>query len=81
MQVVRASLDRFEGDYAVIYSDDGVKFDVPKDFANMEAGSRVLLYVEDGRVVQVKADRTATDDALERIKKKYDRLKKGERLR
>ena len=80
MQVVRASLDRFEGDYAVIYSDDGVKFDVPKDFANMEAGSRVLLYIEDDKVVQVKADKTATDGAIERIKKKYDRLKKRERL-
>lgn len=81
MEVVRASLDRFEGDYAVIYSDDGIKFDVPKDLASMKAGSRVLLYVKDGAVVRVTADKKATGDAFERVKKKYDRLKKREHLR
>jgi hypothetical protein len=34
MEVVEASLDRFEGDYAVIYSDDGKKFDVPKNMTD-----------------------------------------------
>lgn len=80
MEVVKASLDRFEGGYAVIYSDDGKKFDVPKSMTDAKAGSRVLLHMEGSCVVKVEEDRKATDEALDRVKKKYERLKRGDHL-
>lgn len=80
MEVVKASLDRFEGGYAVIYSDSGEKYDLPQDIAKMKVGSRVLLYIEDGHVVRVEADEKETVGALDRIKDKYERLKKGKHL-
>ena len=80
MEVVKASLDRFEGDFAVVYSDDGTKYDVPRNMTDAKAGSRLLLYLEEGRVVKIDVDEKATDDALERIRKKYDRVKRGDHL-
>lgn len=80
MEVVKASLDRFEGDFAVVYSDDGTKYDVPRIMTDAKAGSRLLLYLEEGQVVKIDVDEKATDDALERIRKKYDRVKRGDHL-
>ena len=80
MEVIKASLDRFEGEYAVIYSNDGIKFDVPKSMTRAKAGSRVILYVEDGQVLRIEADKKATDEAHDRIRKKYKRLKRGDHL-
>jgi hypothetical protein len=76
-KVVKASLDRFEGDHAVIYSDDGKKFDVPKNMTtDVKAGSRVLLYIEDCRILKVEVDNKATDEALDKVREKYKRLKR-----
>ena len=80
MEVVKASLDRFEGDYAVIYSDGGIKYDVPKSMTDAKAGSRVLLYLESDQVIRVQVDEKETDEAFDRVRKKYERLKKGDRL-
>jgi hypothetical protein len=43
-KMIRASLDRIEGDFAVVYTDDGGdddrhKFDVPVELLNDEAGN------------------------------------------
>jgi Protein of unknown function (DUF3006) len=80
MEVVKASLDRFEGGYAVIYSDDGKKFDVPKSMTDAKPGSRILLHLEDGHIIRVEEDKKATDEALDRVRKKYERLKRGDHL-
>jgi hypothetical protein len=80
MEVVKASLDRFEGDYAVIYSDGGIKYDVPKGMTDAKAGSRVLLYLESDQVIGIEVDKKATDESLDRVRKKYERLKKGDHL-
>ena len=80
MEVVKASLDRFDGDYAVIYSDGGTKYDVPKSMTDAKAGSRVLLYLESDQVIRVEVDEKATDEALDRVRKKYERLKRGDHI-
>ena len=80
MEVVKASLDRFEGDYAVIYSDGGAKYDVPKTMTDAKAGSRVLLYIESDQVIRIEVDKQATDKALDRVREKYRRLKRGDHL-
>ena len=80
MEVIKASLDRFEGEYAVIYSDDGIKYDVPKSMTHSRAGSKIVLYLEAGQVVKIEADKRATDETRDRIRKKYKRLKRGEHL-
>jgi hypothetical protein len=82
MEVIRASLDRFEGEYAVVYSDkDGRKFDVPKEMlANATAGLRLTLYVENNSVIKAETDK-ATDESRERIRRKYDKLRGREHPR
>lgn len=81
--IVKASLDRFSAGYAVIYSDDGRKFDVPKDIIphDCKAGSRLKLYLDDsGAVARVEMDSKSTEDAKSRISKRYARLSRGEHL-
>lgn len=78
MEIIRGSLDRVEGSYAIVYSDkDGSKFNVPRSMMpDAKSGSKVLLYVEENNVVEIKVDRQATDEALDRIRKKYQKLQK-----
>lgn len=81
MEVVRASVDRFEEDYAVIYSDDGTRFDVHRDRAGeARPGDRVSLTIESGSVVAVEVDVAETDEARKRIKRKYERVRRGGHL-
>lgn len=83
MEVIKASLDRFEGGFAVIYSEEedddnsSRKFDVPKEtVAGIKAGSKVRVYLkDDGRVNNVEFDKSETEQARDRILKKYRRLK------
>jgi hypothetical protein len=76
-KVIRASLDRIEGDYAVIYDKDGHKFDVPLEMIeDAKPGMRLRLHIEDAQVKRVEVDRGATYAAKDRISKKYERLRK-----
>jgi hypothetical protein len=76
-KVIRASLDRIEGDYAVIYDEDGQKFDLPLEMIEeAKPGMRLRLHIDDNQVKRVKVDRAATDEAKDRISKKYERLRK-----
>lgn len=82
--VVKGSFDRLEGKFAVIYSDvDNRKFDVSKSMVvGIKSGSRVLLHLnDDGTVIRIEVDAKSTQDALDRIKKKYERLRKGKHIR
>lgn len=75
MEVVRASLDRFEGEFAVIYSDtDDRKFTVPRGMVTARPGSRVVLHLENDEVKRIEIDVSATKSARDRIREKYKRL-------
>jgi hypothetical protein len=79
--IIKASLDRFSAGYAVIYSSDGRKFDVPKNIVphDCKAGSRLKLYLDDsGAVAKIELDSKSTDDAKRQISKRYARLSRGE---
>jgi hypothetical protein len=83
MEKIKASLDRFEGDFAVIYSDkDNKKFVVPRKLIDSSSdpdiqqkeGTRVLLYIEDTEIIKVDIDKESTKQARRRIRNKLKRL-------
>ena len=78
-----ASLDRFEEEFAVAYSDDGSKFDIPKELVPKGAaqGARVRLFLKDGKVIMVRVDRKEAKSLDEKIKEKLERLKRGDHLK
>jgi hypothetical protein len=87
-KVIRASLDRIEGDFAVVYSDDDDdqdhrnKFDVPLELIrDARPGMRLQLHIENEQIKRIEIDREATEKARDRIHKKYERLQKGHHLR
>ena len=86
-KMVRASLDRIEGDFAIVYTDDGDdddhhKFDVPLELVNdAKPGMRLQLYIENNQLKRIELDREATDEARDRIRKKYEMLRRGRHLK
>ena len=87
-KVIRASLDRIEGDFAVVYADDATddehhdKFDVPlKLVKGAKPGMRLQLHMENNQINHIEIDRETTEGARDRIRKKYERLRKGRHLR
>jgi hypothetical protein len=87
MKTVKASLDRFEENFTVVYSDedDSIKFDIPRELVstNIKEGSRVLVFVqeENNQVIKVELDKEGTEDARKRIISKFQRLLRGEHLK
>ncbi len=85
--MVRASLDRIEGDFAIVYTDDDDdddhhKFDVPVELVNdAKPGMRLQLYIEDNQIKRIEIDRDATEEARDRIRKKYEMLRRGHHLK
>src|SRR5581483_3996971 len=71
MEIIHGSLDRSEGNCAVVYSDNySSKFDVPRSMtSDAEPRSKILLYMEGDDIIGIKVDRQATDKALDRIRK------------
>lgn len=47
---IRFSLDRFEGDYAVCYDEQGNKFDFPRSLVPLEAGSLFTAKLDEKRL-------------------------------
>lgn len=87
-KVIRASLDRIEGDFAVVYSDHddhhhhNNKFDVPLELVkDAKPGTRLQLHIENDQIKRIEIDKEATEGAKDRIHKKYERLRKGRHLR
>ena len=87
-KMVRASLDRIEGDFAIVYTDDGDddndhhKFDVPVELVNdAKPGMRLHLYIENNQIKRIEIDREATEEARDRIRKKYEMLRRGRHLK
>jgi hypothetical protein len=86
-KIIRASLDRIEGDFAVIYTDDGDdddhhKFDVPVELVNdAKPGMHLQLHIENNQIKRIEIDREATEEARDRIRKKYETLRRGRHLK
>jgi Protein of unknown function (DUF3006) len=93
-KVISASLDRIEGGFAVVYADDddvydnehhnnkNNKFEVPLELVKgAKPGMRLQLYIENDQINCIEIDREATEAATDRIRKKYERLRRGRHLR
>ncbi len=87
-KVIKANLDRIEGDIAVVYTsdDDGYdghhKFDVPMELVNgAKPGMRLQLHVENNQIKRIEIDREATKGAKDRIHTKYEMLRRGRHLK
>ena len=85
-KVIRASLDRIEGDLAVVYADDGDdnrhRFDIPvKLVKDAKPGMRLQLHIENNQIKRIEIDREATEEARDRIRKKYEMLRRGRHLK
>lgn len=89
-KIIRASLDRIEGDFAVVYTDgdsdgdddDHHKFDVPVELVNdAKPGTRLKLHIENNQIKRIEIDREATEGARDRIRKKYEMLRRGRHLK
>jgi hypothetical protein len=87
-KTIRASLDRIEGDFAVVYTDNGGddddddrrKFDVPVELVNdAKPGTRLQLHIENNQIKRIEIDREATEESRDRIRKKYEMLRRGRR--
>lgn len=82
MEAVKASLDGFEGDKAIIYCDrDNRKFDVSREILDTDAkpGMRLVLHLDGNIVSSVEIDKQATSDAKDRIRRKYLKLRRRAR--
>ncbi|MDQ3902612.1 MAG: DUF3006 domain-containing protein [Thermoproteota archaeon] len=87
-KVIRASLDRIEGGFAIIYPDyddhhhTQNRFEVPlKLVKDAKPGMRLQLYMENNQIKRIEIDKEATDRARDRIHKKYERLRQGRHLK
>ena len=85
-KVIRASLDRIEGDLAVVYADDDDdnhhRFDVPvKLVKDAKPGMRLQLHIENNQIKRIEIDREATEEARDRIRKKYEMLRRRRHLK
>jgi hypothetical protein len=102
-KVIRASLDRIEGDFAIVYADDDAattttttadndehhsinnnnnKFDIPVELVKgAKPGTRLQLHIENDHISHIEIDREATEGARNRIRKKYEGLRRGRHLR
>jgi len=88
-KVIKASLDRIEGDFAVVYThggggynDDHHKFDVPVELVNdAKPGMHLQLHIENNQIKRIEIDREATEEARDRIRKKYEMLRRGRHLK
>lgn len=81
-EIVKASLDRFEEDYAVVYADDGRKFDVPRELIpkNTSEGTRVKIHLRDSKVIKVIVDHKDNEELERKIREKLGRLKHNQHL-
>jgi hypothetical protein len=85
-KVIQASLDRIEGDLAVVYADDGDnthhRFDIPvKLVKDAKPGMRLQLHIENNQIKRIEIDREATEEARDRIRKKYEMLRRDRHLK
>ena len=85
-KTINASLDRFEDNgYAVVYTDDGKKFDILIELipGNVKEGARLKVHVRGSTVSKVVTadDNSDTLELERRIKEKLERLKRNQHLK
>lgn len=81
---LKASLDRFEGEYAIVYSDDGKIFDITRTLLPKRTlqGARLkLLVLENDKVVSVDIDKEGGEVLKRKIRKKLEKIKHREHLK
>lgn len=84
MEVVKASLDRIKGNYAVVYSDsDRRKYNIPLEMLpqGSKPGNRLIVKLEGDTIADVIVNDKATEDAKERIKSKPEKLRRGKHIK
>ena len=68
-----------------VFTDDGDdhhKFDVPVELVNdAKPGMRLQLYIENNQIKRIELDRESTEEARDRIRKKYEMLRRGRHLK
>ena len=83
-KTIRASLDRFEENgYAVMYTDDGKKFDIKRELIpeNVKEGTRLKIHVLGSKVSKFVTDDNDTQELKRKIKEKLERLKHNQHLK
>ena len=83
-KTIRASLDRFEENgYAVMYTDDGKKFDIKRELIpeNVKEGARLKIHVQGSKGSNVVTDDSDTQELKRKIKEKLERLKHNQHLK
>jgi hypothetical protein len=79
---MKAVVDRFEGDWAVLLAADRQQIVVPRKKLpeGTAEGHHLQVILQDGRVTQAVIDEPATEDARCRIQAKLDSLRRGDHL-
>jgi hypothetical protein len=78
-----AVIDRFEGDYAVLFFTDSItsinvlRRDLPE---GVREGDYLKMEWRDGEIIQAEYDEQATKETRQRIQAKLERLRRGENL-
>lgn len=78
---MKAVVDRFEGEWAVLMI-EGQPMNVRRDVLPDEVreGHHLEVMMEEGKVVRAVVDEAETESALQRIREKVERLRRGEHL-
>jgi Protein of unknown function (DUF3006) len=79
--MIKAVIDRFEGDMAVLLvGDDGERKDVARNLLPKKAkeGHWLLIEIRDSKVISAKIDLEETARVQERIAEKLARLRRGD---
>jgi hypothetical protein len=87
-KIIKASLDRIEGNFALVYADDldydsdHHKFEIPVELLkDAKPGMRLQLHIENNQISHIEVDREATEEARDRISRKYEMLRRGHHLK
>lgn len=80
---MKAVIDRFEGDYAVLLIEDQPDVNVLRDELpdDLNEGDHITFDWVDGCVTNIQPDDASRDEARKRIQDKLDRLRRGEHRR
>ena len=81
--MVRAVVDRFEGQFAVLIVEGQSKpVDVPSDRLpnGIHEGDHLQVEFQDDQLIDIQRDPEATEQARRRIQDKVNRLRRGDHL-
>jgi len=82
--MIKAVIDRFEGDIAVLLTgDNGERKDVSRTILPRKAkeGHWLQVEIQNGEVIKAVIDENETTNAKQRIAEKLEHLRKGDQLK